>query len=250
MRIEQLSDGITLYQGDCREALPLVQKAHVVLTDPPYGNSNHDGDWNAKLNAHRGLENKPIANDGADAMREVVDAMLKHAARLLPAEASACCCFCGGGGPRPVFAWLAERMDREGLEFFHSLVWDKKNPGLGQRYRRQHEMVMVAHKTGGRIRWNEEVGKVPNILALMPPRERQHPNEKPLRLIERLVGIHSLPGDVILDPFMGSGTTGVAAARLGRRFVGVEIEPGYFDIACRRISEALAQPDMLLGGMA
>jgi site-specific DNA-methyltransferase (adenine-specific) len=141
-------------------------------------------------------------------------------------------------------------MDREGLEFFHSLVWDKKNPGLGQRYRRQHEMVMVAHKTGGRIRWNEEVGKVPNILALMPPRERQHPNEKPLRLIERLVGIHSLPGDVILDPFMGSGTTGVAAARLGRRFVGVEIEPGYFDIACRRISEALAQPDMLLGGMA
>lgn len=155
-----------------------------------------------------------------------------------------------GGGPRPVFAWLAERMDREGLEFFHSVIWDKRNPGLGMRYRRQHEMVMIAHRRGGRIRWNDEVGKVPNILSQMPSRDRVHPNEKPIRLIERLVGIHTRPGDIVLDPFMGSGTTGVAAARLGRGFIGVELDPVYFDIARRRISEALSQPDLLFGGAA
>ena len=97
-RIEQLAEGVTLYLGDCREILPTLGAVHAVVTDPPYGNSNHDGDYNARLNEHRGLENKPIANDGEDAMREVVDAMLRYIVPLMPKEASACCCFCGGGG--------------------------------------------------------------------------------------------------------------------------------------------------------
>lgn len=141
-----------------------------------------------------------------------------------------------------MFAWLAERMDRDGLQFFHSLVWDKKNPGLGLRYRRQHEMVMIAHKTGGRIRWNPDAGTVANIISQMPPRERLHPNEKPIELIERLVSIHTSEADTVCDPFMGSGTTGVACAKLGRKFIGIELEPKYFDIACRRIDEAYKQP--------
>jgi site-specific DNA-methyltransferase (adenine-specific) len=236
----------TLYLGDCREILPTLGRVDAVVTDPPYGNSNHDGDWNARLNAHRGLENQPIANDTAAEMRDIVDAVLTQAARLLGKEASACCCFCGGGGPRPVFAWLAERMDRDGLQFFHSLIWDKRNPGLGQRYRRQHEMIMVAHRQGGRIRWNDDDRLVPNILSLMPPREREHPNEKPLEIIAQLVDTHSNRGDAILDPFMGSGTTGVACAKLGRKFIGIEIEPKYFDIACRRIEQAYAQPDLFV----
>jgi len=118
MRIEQLADGVTLYLGDCREILPTLGKVDAVVTDPPYGNSNHDGDYNAQLNRHRGIEDKPIANDDREAMRNIVDAMLTQAVRLLGKEASACCCFCGGGGPTPAFAWLAERMDRDGLQFF------------------------------------------------------------------------------------------------------------------------------------
>jgi site-specific DNA-methyltransferase (adenine-specific) len=246
-RIETLADGITLYCGDCRAILPTLRSVDAIITDPPYGNSNHDGDYNAVLNAHRGIENKPIANDDEVSMREVVDAMLTEAARLLPKDRSACCVFTsGGGGPRLTFTWLAERMNRGGLEFFHSLIWDKRNPGLGQRYRRQHEMIMVAHRAGGRIRWNVDNRLVPNVLSMMPPRERQHPNEKPLELIAELVDTHSNPGDHILDPFMGSGTTGVAAIRLGRKFTGVEIDPLHFDIACKRIQEELKQPDMFI----
>lgn len=137
-------------------------------------------------------------------------------------------------------------MDREGLQFFHSIIWDKRNPGLGQRYRRQHEMIMVAHRRGGRIRWNADDRLVPNLFSQMPSREREHPNEKPLELCAQFVDTHSNRSDLILDPFMGSGTTGVAAVKLGRKFIGIEIEPKYFDIACKRISEALKQPDMFI----
>jgi site-specific DNA-methyltransferase (adenine-specific) len=132
-------------------------------------------------------------------------------------------------------------MDRGGLQFFHSLIWDKRNPGLGQRYRRQHEMIMIAHRAGGRIRWNKDDRLVRNLLSQMPSREREHPNEKPVALIAEIVGAHSNAGDHILDPFMGSGTTGVAALRLGRKFVGIEIEERWFDVACRRIEAEVRQ---------
>ena len=244
-RTETIGDCI-LHNADCMEVLETLGKVDAVVTDPPYGNANHDGDWNATLNEHRGIENRPIANDTPDSMRIVVDAMLTGIIPLLSKKASACCCFCGGGGPRPVFAWLAERMDRGGLEFFHSLVWDKKNPGLGQRFRRQHEMMLISHKAGGRISWNDDGRKVPNIVALMPDRERDHPNEKPLALMKTLIATLSNEGNTILDPFMGSGTTGVACVKLGRKFIGIEIEPKYFDIACRRIEQAYKQPDFFV----
>lgn len=95
-RVETIGD-CTLILGDCLEVLPTLGKVDAVVTDPPYGNGNHDNDWNARLNEHRGLADQPIANDDADSMRVVVDGMLKEAARLLP-KVSACCCFCGGGG--------------------------------------------------------------------------------------------------------------------------------------------------------
>lgn len=247
-QVEQLANGIAICLGDCREVLAELQSESVdcILTDPPYGNSNHDGDWNARLNEHRGLVNKPIANDSADGMRNIVNAMLTHAARLLVKEASACCCFCGGGGPKPGFAWLAERMDRDGLQFFHSIIWDKLNPGLGWRFRRQHEMIMVGHRAGGRLLWADDSRAVPNIYQMIPSRQRAHPNEKPLPLIEHLLLCLTKPGQLVVDPFMGSGTTGVAAARHGRRFFGVELCPVYYGIARRRISEELSAPQMFV----
>ena len=73
---------------------------------------------------------------------------------------------------------------------------------------------------------------------------RSHPHQKPISLVASL--LQKLPAaEVILDPFMGSGTTGVACAQLGRKFIGIEIEPKYFDIACRRIEKAQKQGDLL-----
>ena len=237
----------TLYLGDAVAIVPTLTPESVTLlwTDPPYGHANHDGDFNARLNEHRGIESQPIANDGPEDMRRVVDAVLEAAVPALRADCCCCCCCCGGGGgPRPTFAWVADRMDRKGLQFFHSVIWDKLNPGLGWRFRRRHEMVMVAHRTGGKLSWAVDGRAVPNIWEGMPPRERVHPNEKPEGLPAHFIELTTGKDDVVLDPFMGSGTTGVAAVRAGRRFVGVELDAAHFDAACRRIEEAQRQGDM------
>jgi DNA modification methylase len=228
-----------LYLGDCRDVLPTLAPASVTLlwTDPPYGHSNHDGDWNARLNEHRGINGRPIENDDHDSMREVVDAMLSLAVPVLRPDCCCCCC-CGGGGPRPTFAWVANRMDTGGLTFFHSVIWDKVNPGLGWRFRRQHEMVMVAHREGGTLAWRDQDLAVPNVFRLSKPREVEHPNEKPEDLCAHFVELHAGPGDVVLDPFMGVGTTGVAATKAGCKFVGIEIDPAFFAAARARIWEA------------
>ena len=238
-----------LILGDCLEVMKTLTDGSVdmIWTDPPYGHSNHDGDFNARLNDHRGIAGAPIANDDAEGMRRVVDGMLTEAARVLsPDCCCCCCCCCGGGGPRPTFAWVADRMDRDGLAFFHSVIWNKKNPGLGWRYRRQHEMVMIAHREGGKLLWANDEIAARNIFDMMPPRERNHPNEKPLGMVEHFIELHSVVGQTILDPFMGSGTTLVACQRMGRHGTGIEIDPGYFEIACRRVDEAARQPDLLI----
>ena len=74
---------------------------------------------------------------------------------------------------------------------------------------------------------------------------RQHPTQKPVGIMEWCL-THVPNAQTILDPFMGSGTTGVACVKLGRRFIGIEIDPGYFDIACKRIREAFRQPDFFV----
>ena len=78
----------------------------------------------------------------------------------------------------------------------------------------------------------------------------KHPTQKPLALLERCILAASNPGDLIFDPFMGSGTTGVAAVQMGRDFIGIEREERYFDIACRRIEQAQLQGDLFIEGVA
>ncbi len=247
MKEERIGD-CRLILGDCLEAMAAIEAGSVdmIWTDPPYGHSNHDGDLNSRLNDHRGIESKPIANDDAEGMRRVVDGMLLEAARVLNDDCCCCCCCCGGGGPRPTFAWVADRMDRDGLSFFHSVIWDKKNPGIGWRYRRQHEMVMVSHKAGGKLLWANDDIAARNIFSMMPPRERVHPNEKPVGLVEHFISLHTLPGQLVLDPFMGSGTTGVACAQMGRAFIGIELDAEHFETACKRIDEAYRQPSLFI----
>ena len=232
--------GIVIYHGDCREILPTLasESVDMIWTDPPYGHSNHDGDLNSRLNKHRDIASQPIANDDADSMRVVVDFALREAARILKADCCCCCCCCGGG-PRPTFAWVANRMDSDGLSFFHSVIWDKANPGLGWRYRRQHEMVMISHRKGGKLAWSSASKAAPNIIRMMPDRERHHPNEKPEALVSWFLDLHTLEGQTILDPFMGSGTTLVAAKQLGRRAIGIELEEKYCEIAAKRLSQEM-----------
>ncbi len=233
-------DGITIYCGDCRDVLPLLSAASVqmVFMDPPYGHGNHDGDLNDALNKHRGIESRPIVFDSPNEFREVLSDTLGLLAGVVETDCCCCCCCCGGGGgPRPTFAWVANALDSQGWQFFHSVIWDKVNPGLGWRYRRQHEMVMVAHRSRGKLRWANGDVAVPNVMSMPAPRHRRHPNEKPEALVSRFLSLHAVGGDVVLDPFMGSGTTLVAAKRLGRRAIGIEINEDYCKIAVERLRQ-------------
>jgi site-specific DNA-methyltransferase (adenine-specific) len=236
---------VTIYHGDCREVMASLPDASVDLlwTDPPYGHGNQDGDLQSARIGVKGARQKKaerIANDGPDAMRAVFDAMLIQAARLLRPDCCCCCCCCGGGGgPRPTFAWVAERMDREGLSFFHSVIWDKtgRGPGMGWRFRRDHEMVMVAHRAGGRLAWREDADATSNIMRFSPPTKRDHPNEKPLDLVLQFIGLTTPDTGMVMDPFMGSGTTLRAAKDLGRRAIGIELEERYCEIAAKRMGQ-------------
>ena len=119
------------------------------------------------------------------------------------------------------------------------LIWDKK---LGVKQDNFSDGEIAWHKGGGSVRifrylWN-------GLLAREVGEKRLHQMQKPIALMEWCIGFTD--GRIILDPFMGSGTTGVAAIKLGRKFIGIEIEPLYFEISCRRISAALAQPDLFI----
>lgn len=237
---------VTIYHGDCREVLPPLTPESVTLlwTDPPYGHGNMDGDLQSgRIGVKGGRQRKaePIANDSSQAMRDVVDAALRLSVPLLRRDCCCCCC-CGGGGPRPTFAWLAERMDRDGLAFFHSVIWDKtaRGPGMGWRFRRDHEMVMVAHRAGGKLSWADRTTAASNILRMRTPIKRLHPNEKPIAMVQRFIQLTTRPGELVLDPFMGSGTTLVGAKAIGRSAIGIEVDERYCEIAATRCQQELA----------
>jgi len=230
--------------GDCLEVMRDWPDGQIrmIWTDPPFGHGNMRDDLQAArvrdgVSGARVKPVEPIANDEPDKMWEVVDGMLMCARRLLSPDCCCCCC-AGGGGPTVTFGQLALRMDKQGLTFFHAVIWDKsaRGNGLGWRYRRNYEFVLVAHRSRGRLAWADDSIAVPNIVRFMPVGDRLHPNEKPLALVGHFIALHTLPGDIVVDPFCGSGTTCVAAKMLGRHFIGIDISEDYCRIARERLA--------------
>jgi len=221
-----------------------------VFTDPPYGHNNNNDDlihrWEAALGRGEVGQPREIANDGQEA-NEIFRATLCLLDKLL-SPGCCCCCCCGGGGPDPQFARWSLWLD-EVIGFKQMVVWDKGPMGMGWHYRRSYETVLVAEKPGAACRWYDTSDRIENIIRKFRkiiPRADQHPTEKPIELPTFFLQLHTLPGHLVLDPFLGSGTTLVACARLGRRGIGIEIEPKYCKIAVDRIERELAQKKLPL----
>jgi site-specific DNA-methyltransferase (adenine-specific) len=122
--------------------------------------------------------------------------------------------------------------ERAGFRFWKPLVWDKRTIGMGYHYRARYELILFFEKGKRRL---SDLG-VADIISV--PRIRGgYPAEKPAEIAEVLVRQSSDPGDVVADPFMGSGSVGVAAARLGRRFLGNDLNPEALRIAAHRLGE-------------
>ncbi|MBX3533385.1 MAG: site-specific DNA-methyltransferase [Xanthobacteraceae bacterium] len=211
-RKEILAEGIELYLGDCREILPTLGKVDAVVTDPPYG-IGKDGQKQT-TGGHGGRKGYEFLGWDKDRPEAETFKLLLYAADRH---------IIWGGN------YFADLFPATGKW----LVWDK-----GQRI----------NQSDGELAWTSEQGALRifdlNRVALMTD-GAQHPTQKPVELMKWCV--EQFPNaKSILDPFMGSGTTGVACVKLGRKFIGIEIEPKYFDIACKRISEALKQPDFFV----
>jgi DNA modification methylase len=110
---------------------------------------------------------------------------------------------------------------------------------------------LVAQKPGAACKWYDDSHKIENIIrpGFLPinkiiPSPKQHPTEKPIELMAHFIKLHTKRGDVVLDPFMGGGTTGVACKELGRHFIGIELSPEYCRMAERRIAGAAYQGEL------
>lgn len=202
----------TLYLGDCLEILPTLPKVDAVITDPPYGIGEAAG-----KNASRGklAVAKDFGNDIWD-NEPISDDLL-----MMVIAAGKWSIVFGGNYYRmaPSSCWL---------------VWDKEN---GDNDFADCELAWTnIPKAVRRIRymWN-------GMLRANKEMRGDHPTQKPIGVMKWAISHVPLPAETILDPFMGSGTTGVACADLQRNFIGIEREPKYFEIACKRIEDAQRQ---------
>jgi site-specific DNA-methyltransferase (adenine-specific) len=235
VRVEHIGNA-TLYRGDCTSILPTLPSVDAVLTDPPYELSSagpgasHVG---MSLNKFDSANYKAIV-DGFD--HETIFALIEGVCKPFNMF-----CFCSNKQISRFMAYHEARGRSTSL-----LVWHKTNaaPFANGVWRGDIEYCVHSKDSGAVFIGNaEEKKKVSEFPAVV---DSAHPTVKPLQLIQKYVGICSTRGQTILDPFMGSGTTGVACAKLGRKFIGIEIDPVHFETACRRIETAHRQPDLFL----
>jgi site-specific DNA-methyltransferase (adenine-specific)/modification methylase len=220
-----------LYLGDCRDILPFIQAADATITDPPYGvllGEVKNGDAMKKGQIpYETFSDTPEYIQ--DVVVPVINICLNISKRALITP--------GGRNmwayPKPDDwgVWYnpaGTSRGRWGFILAHPILYYGRDPKIGKG----QTPSSVPYLSGG-------LRNIKNIL---------HPCPKPLKFMNWAVNKASLEGELVLDPFMGSGTTGVACINLKRRFIGIEIEKKYFDFACKQIEAAAAQKQFDFGG--
>ncbi len=203
----------TLYLGDCLQVMPALGEVDAVVTDPPYGMSFQSN--------HRAVSHRNIANDGSTEL-------LSWACRIKPDHSA--------------YVWM--RWDNlADVPMPRSLItWVKNNHSMGDL---EHEHGRKTEVCGFYKGPNHFFPQKRPCDVITAPRtgNEHHPTEKPVTLMHQVV---AWTAGVVVDPFMGSGTTLVACAKMGRKGIGIELDPEYFDIACERVRDAYRQPDMFV----
>lgn len=228
-------DLVTLYHGDCRELFSELggESVAAVITDPPYTERTH--------------RNATTNRAGVDhVLREAFAPIDEEALTAILAEAGRVSC-----------GWVVATLDYRhavtfdqqpppGLRVLRLGVWVKTNPTpqiTGDRPAQGWESIAYMHRADRRSKWNGG-GAHGNFVLPIPPPEG-HPTAKPLPVVAQWVRWFTNPGDTVLDPFAGSGTTLRAAKDEGRRAIGVELDERYCEVIARRLSQ-----DTLFGGAA
>lgn len=251
MRRDDLAEGISLYLADCRDVLPTLAPKSIglALFDPPYEGHMHEAKRGKKIfGAQRRIRRDGHANpppvDFSAIEPEMRAFAAKECQRLLRGWSLIFCT------PEGIAPWR-DALEAAGAKYKRACFWNK--PDSAPQFNGQGPAMAVECFTSawhgeGHSRWNGGGRRNYFFTHLCQPSDRtgEHPTEKPTSLMLELVELWSNAGDTVLDPFMGSGSTGVACAMRGRNFVGVETSEKYFDLARRRIDEALRQFDFFV----
>ena len=241
----QINDA-TLYRGDCHEVLAAMPSSSctIGMTSPPY-NLNKRGSGG-------GTSTKSYADWYPD---ERPERLYRAEQVLLIEHALRVCQSSLFYNHRIRFAWHARNEFRLPSNIYHPLQWLDQFPIWAEviwdrggttghangRFRLADERI---YQIGKPSKWFDQ--GYTTVWRVRPERAVDHVCPFPIELPTRCILSATERGDTVIDPYMGSGTTGVAAARLGRKFVGIEIEPRSFDLACKRIEQAYAAPEMFV----
>ena len=218
--------------------------ASLVVTDPPYGVSY--GDKNAFLNTiSRGNRiQTPIANDHGDKadIQEMWKSAFSQMAEVMDSGAVVYCFMPQGGDQMMMMMMMM--MTGAGIEPRHELIWLKNNHVLGRTdYAYKHEPILYAWKKGGHKFYGDFQT---SILEFPKPQKSDlHPTMKPVALVERLITNSSNAGQLLYEPFSGSGTTIIACEQTGRRCYAMELSPQYVDVAVKRWQQYTGQTAIL-----
>ena len=235
---EEIIGDCRLLLGDCREILPGLGRVNHIISDPPYEEELHKAV--GKIRRNDGvLMPTSLGFDGINLIRDEISGL----------------CVSASEGWVLLFT-LAEgvREWRDGLQKFGAkydtcLAWIKPDamPRFnGQGAARGFECAVTAWCGTGYRSWNGGGKRGVFTHCVNTDRQGEHPTEKPIPLMLELVELYTNQGETVLDPFCGSGSTGVACAKRNRKFIGIEQNEKWFDLACKRIRQAYAQPDMFI----
>lgn len=257
----------TLYQGDCLEILPLLGKVDAVVTSPPYDNVRDYGQGWKGVNCLGVISNiAEMLSEGGVAVWNVADQTVDGSETGTSFRQALHAMSCGlrlhdtmiyckegvtfpdANRYHPAFEYMF--VFSKGAPRHFNGIRDWRNKWGGSK---MHGTDRLADGSTKRINNHgaavPELGLRRNWWVIANPytgETKGHPAPMPYRMASDHIETWTAPGETVLDPFLGSGTTGLAAAKLGRSFIGIEIDPGYFDIACRRIQDAVDRPDLFL----
>lgn len=230
---------VTLYHGDARDVLANLPRDSVdlLLTDPPYG-MGYGGDTAG------GASSNNVAADGVRQGVRVIRQVMFETAPLLKADAHLLM-FCHWNSWPDFYDALSGYATMR-----NALIWHKAAGSTGNilaNYIRDYEVILYAARGDrdilGEGRYTSILGGYPTV----PPKQRDHPTQKPVGLLRHLAARHCPSGGLVLDPFAGAGSSLLAAQELGHRAIGVEMDERYCEAAARRIQQAGAQGALFEG---
>lgn len=242
----------TLYLGDCRDVLPSLPCVDLVMTSPPYnqlGERMPDKPSGIWKDMGRGFLDSVNSRGYADDVpEEEYQRRQNELFSSINVSASASlfynhqCRWRDGNLLHPVH-WFKP----DGWSLRQEIIWDRAGGMMfnARMFCRFDERILWFSRNGEH-QWNQECVGLGTIWRIPRETNKDHPVSYPVEIPGRCIGAATTVGDTVLDPYAGSGTTGVAALKMGRRFIGIEIDPRYFEIACRRVELASRQPDMFI----